>query len=583
MTFTQQQLEAFFFDPVMAAKVLMNVDLDTFQRVRLKFLWFFPEMMDSSGVGTGKTVVQFVYLCLRCILIPDHYAAAYFPTSSIGQGVFWPKFAETEARSDIFRSQFYQGMRKQDDEKMNARSPGCWVRTFKNGSKIFLPAPDFKGDSANNASRDFNTVLIDEHLKAADKGDGIDMQLVDRGRRHCYNMKHPLWCNHIDFLGHAGSPSHKEYIRYRAMKEAVRDGNSRVALLTFCYLDWTPRFARKYREDNVIASQKRKLPRDAFRRQYLGLWTVDGEQFYPAGSLAHARRRDVRPMVRRIHPREMFFLGQDTAQPGASRKADFSAWSVLRVVELNGPDRANFTRMGRYFHVSGVFAHQLKNRTARQLSGMTFQLDAKFGFTGICMDPGGGGLMVVPEFREPMQLINNVMTEVVPLTTVDDPMQASRRGIVSMFGRKHLNDFLRSEPSGEWYLRGDEGLVQFFHEKYRDAWEGQEIHWPMAAMDRRQEVATWSREQQVAQYHLDLAASQLTNMRVLKREDGTTLRNGRGFLIFEVVKSKKDLAYAGLYAYAAFLKWLYDDTRLGGMQEPGGCFGAYSGGEVVAA
>lgn len=58
MTFTQTQLEAFFFDPVMAARVLLGVQLDVFQRVRLRFYWFFPECMDSSGVGTGKTVVQ---------------------------------------------------------------------------------------------------------------------------------------------------------------------------------------------------------------------------------------------------------------------------------------------------------------------------------------------------------------------------------------------------------------------------------------------------------------------------------------------------------------------------------------------
>lgn len=576
-TFTQAQLEALFFDPVMAAKVLMNADLDIFQRCRLRLMWWFPEAIDSSGVGTGKTVVDFIYVCLRCILIPNHYVAVYFPNWSVGQQTFWTKFAEFEEQSEVFRSQFNQGVRKQDEEKMNAKSPGCWVRTFKNGSKVFLPAPDFKGDSKNQASRDFNTVLIDDYLRAADQGDGIDKQLVDRARRFSYNKNHPLWCNHIKFLGHAESPAHKEWSRILAFRQAIREGSSRHCLMTFCYLDWTEKFAQKFREDNIIATQKRKLPRDAFRRQYLGLWTVDGDTFYPSGVLGHTRRREVRPLTKRHHPREMFFLGQDTAQPTASRKADFSAWDVLRAIELNGPDHATFIHQGRYFHLSNVFAHQLKNRKAKQLAGMTYHLDAKFHFTAVMLDPGGGGLFVLPELQEDHQLVNNVLTAVVPMTTKDDPMQATRRSIVTLFNRSMLGPWVKSEPSGDWYLRGDEGLLELIHGKYRDALEGAEIRWPMAAMYRPDEVRTWSREQQIAQYHLDLCAVQLGNIRQLKRPDGGVLKNGRGHAMFEVVKGKKDLAYASMYAYTAFLHWLHQDTMVGGTGHADDCFGAYAG------
>jgi len=139
----QKWMEQFFFDPVMAAYVLMGAKLDVFQQARLRFYWFCPEVIDSSGVGTGKTEVQFVYLMLRCMLMPGHLAAIYFPNFQTGKDTFWVKFADYEERSPVFAAQFRKGQ-KADEEKANQRNPGAWIRTFKNGSKLFMPAPDCK-------------------------------------------------------------------------------------------------------------------------------------------------------------------------------------------------------------------------------------------------------------------------------------------------------------------------------------------------------------------------------------------------------------------------------------------------------
>jgi hypothetical protein len=140
----QKCIERFYFDPVMAAHVIMGARLDTFQKARLRFFWFTPETIDSSGVGTGKTIVDFVYLNLRCILIPNHLAAIYFPNFQVGKDAFWNKyFPAFEELSPIFRAQFAQA-NKREEEKANQRNPGAWIRSYKNGSKLFMPAPDFK-------------------------------------------------------------------------------------------------------------------------------------------------------------------------------------------------------------------------------------------------------------------------------------------------------------------------------------------------------------------------------------------------------------------------------------------------------
>ncbi len=123
----QKWIERFYFDPVMAAHVIMGARLDTFQKARLRFFWFTPETIDSSGVGTGKTIVDFVYLNLRCILIPNHMEAIYFPNFQVGKDAFWNKyFPAFEEQSPIFRAQLAQA-NKREEEKANQRNPGAWI------------------------------------------------------------------------------------------------------------------------------------------------------------------------------------------------------------------------------------------------------------------------------------------------------------------------------------------------------------------------------------------------------------------------------------------------------------------------
>lgn len=567
---SQRELEQLYFDPVMAAYVLLGAKLDPFQQARLRFMWWVPECIDSSGVGTGKTQVTFVYLALRCILIPDHWAAIYFPNFQIGKDTFWTKFGEFEESSPVFRSQFQSGTKKQDEDKANQRNPGAWIRTYKNGSKLFMPAPDFKGDSKNQASRDFNTVVIDDYLRAADQGDGIDKQLVDRARRWSYNKNHPIWCNHIKFLGHAESPSHKEYKRYLAYQRAFRkEGSDRHACYTFCYQDWSKEMAQKYREDNIISSQKRKLSRDQFRRQYLGIWTLDGENFYPEEAMKLCRKPKVVPRTRRIAETENFFLGQDTAQPTVARKSDYSAWACIRAIELADGRFANFDHNGRYFYLTAAYAYQARRKDAPELAAITHRQHQRFNYSGICLDPGGGGLFVLPELRKKRQRIGNVEMDVIGLTTPDDTLQTVRNPIVRVFKRGGPFDDLVDD----FYMRGDEGFLEYWHMQMQELIHSRGLFWPPLARNIPKSIyESWTQEQRIAQTCLDIAQAQLANIRQLKRPDGAKLTNRRGYALFEVQKGKKDLAYAFIYAYARFRLWLHE-SMYEVSTSPQDCFG----------
>lgn len=540
-------------DPVMAAKVLMNVDLDEFQKARLRLYWWVPEVIDSSGVSTGKTIVDFVYINLRCMLISNHVAGVYFPNFTTGKQEFWPYIAQIKEKSAFYKSQL-KPTRNRDGEHLD---PGAWWLEFKNGSRLIMPAPNFLNDAETQASRRFNTLVIDDWLRAVDMGDGVEKQLVDRVTRPCFNKDHPIWGNHIKFLGHAERPQHKGYTRYSGYKRAIKDGSRDHALISFCYKDWSEKFAF-VRPDKVIRSQRIALPYDQFVRQWWGIWMRDGANFYPEAVLSRALRRQLIPTFGRVYPEEINLLGWDTA-PGASIKSDWCAGTVLRVVELTKslrlfekargmhPLDANFVHNGRAFNVSATFGHFFRNVDAPQISGFIHFLHRVFGFSRIVLDPGGGGAWVAKELRKPDQLVNGAQMKVSPICTRDEAIQSGFQPILCFFKRGSELDHA-VEPQ---FLVSDDGFLSAFHASYRQAWESGQIQWPELAENRgAAEMRGWNEAQAWAQKALDTTFKQLCSVRQAMDGD-RPLVSKRGFPLFMAI-GKKDGAYSSLYAFAAF-------------------------------
>ena len=545
-------------DPVMAAEVLMGWKLDTFQKVRLRTWWWVPSVIDSSGVSTGKTLVDFIYLNLRCILIPDHVAAVYFPNFQTGKDEFWPYFERTRSQSEIFAQQFVYHHGKVGEHLY----PGAWTMDYKNGSRLLMPAPNFLQDSATQASRRFNTLMVDDWLRAEDMGSGIDKQLVDRTTRGSFNKNHRLWCNHFKFLGHAETPSHKGFRRYRSFRDAIRrDGCGRHALISFCFKDWSPKF-QKFLIDDVITQQRSVLTRDQFRRQWLGLWSADGDGYYPEAYLERCRSRDLAPATQRVHEEDYYFFGQDTA-PGRGVKSDYSALSVLRARPVKDPDQANFSYNGSLWHVAFVYSHAMRGRTAAQLSGWFYWLHQRFGFSWGVMDPGGGGTWVYDEMQKEQQEVDGRTIDVIPVCDRADPMQSQKQPILSWAKRSGELRWITNPQ----YLTGDDGLLDSMHRRYQEAWVGQQVAVPFDYEDVPPEIRkTWTPQQIEASKGLQRMRQELGNVRVKLGKDGSKLTSSKGFSLFESSK-KKDAAYTGLYAFHAFLIWLSQTWQDGADEE----------------
>lgn len=551
-TFRDETIDKLFRDPVMAAYVTMGVTLDYFQMARLRFYWFFPHKIDSSGWGTGKTIVEFVYAVLRAVLLPNNDVGVYYPIFQTGKDEWWKYFSEI--RHPVLESQYRP-------QKHEWRDAGCWRCEFKNGSIISLPAPGFLQNAMNQASRTFNTMIIGEYTQASTKGEGVD-ELIGRVRGPNFNKAHPIWSNHSLLSAHAESPTHPSYRYFKGVKDAVLGKFSEKeqhtnATFTSCFLDWSERrvsparaqtFRERFREDATIAKSKRTLAKDEFRRRLLGIWSQDGKGWYPAAMIKEVLRSEIKPQTGRVSQEEIFTLGKDTA-PGESGKADWCAYVVWRIAEARVNEPWTVEMGGRYFHIAPVFAHMLRNVDAGQISGFVHYLHSVFGFAKIVLDPRGGGSWVYKEMIKPRQLIFNAWRDVLPLCKRDEPNCEDKQPIVTYFDRGTDLDVLW-QPR---FLQSDDGLVEAAHRTLREGFEGREFLWPQLRENRdRAEFGEFSDAQKWAQIYLDIAWRQATAVRVKVDTEGQPNLSKRGFYQFEAQgRQKKDAIYAAMYGYVA--------------------------------
>ena len=77
---TPTMVDDFLIDPVLGIYVLFGVKLDVFQAVATRITWWVPNVLDSSGFGTGKSFRLFLVSNLRALLMPGQQIVAYYQT-----------------------------------------------------------------------------------------------------------------------------------------------------------------------------------------------------------------------------------------------------------------------------------------------------------------------------------------------------------------------------------------------------------------------------------------------------------------------------------------------------------------------
>lgn len=254
--------------------------------------------------------------------------------------------------------------------------------------------------------------------------------------------------------------------------------------------------------------------------------------------------------------RRFYFLGVDPA-PSQGAKSDDGAIVVLRATPrewVGEESEEGMVRQPSDFFLDFVHARRVRGASAREWSGLIQRDHDRFGLTKICMDPGGGGLLIRRELAEQRQLVEGQEVLRTPIVTEDET-----RVVVGFF---KLVLFKRGDPGIDrvWAgLAGDDVLVDMAHAEFREAIDAGLVAFPAPPEEwDRQSMALWPEEKVWALRNLAAVVSQLQAVVVATRDDGSylfTRRNARQFSS----RKKKDLAYAALYAYVAFLCWLRGD------------------------
>ena len=245
-----------------------------------------------------------------------------------------------------------------------------------------------------------------------------------------------------------------------------------------------------------------------------------------------------------------FFAGVDPA-PSEGQKSDDGAVVALRAEPKHIPADGVLSNQPADWHRDVVYSKRIRKASSRQWAGILHQLQDRFKFARICLDPGGGGQWINRDLADGRQSIGGVEEERSPIVTADNSTVVMGQFVLMMFKR--------GDPGIEalWpELAGDDLLVDAMFSAGREALEHAEIglcspigEWP------REKLAGWGEERVWALRNLTALLHQLRNILVATNEDGTwafTRRNARQFS----AKGKKDFASAFLMANVAFMSWV---------------------------
>lgn len=570
---TETMICDFLIDPILAARVILGVELDAFQRARLRTYWWVPEVMDSSGFSSAKSLTFFLYCNLRCILIPDQVVGVFYLSFESGKQIFWPYYRSPIAAAPIFRAQL-GGLDEQGDEmKGTSKNPSCWIARFRNGNELRMPAPDWVKDARTQAGYRFNVAGIDEWTKVEATGtSGIDDQFLGRITRPSFNQHHPLWANHTKFLATAEHRGHLAWRRYQAFKRRVDRGDPTCAILNYSYKDYSLRrchtgksFKDEFRIDGKIKSMKEQFTPDHILRELFGVWSSSTRGWYTGESVtaAVARGRLLQSEVLACRgedaPGWYYFEGIDPA-PALGERSDDGVIVMARArvrpevtmhQSLEGEEA--FSQNPHDWQFEYLYAHRCRKLSVRQWSGKVHALQELFAPEMICMDYNGGGAHIGLELRQTNQLLNGVETLCTPIAPPSEPLPDARYNLCL---------FKRGDPciEGLWpRMAGDELLVDAMHVAFQSALEhviALPVPWNERSGEERERLCReWGPERVWSGRMLTEGMQQLLSITVLTDESGAWVTGRRGGRSFSA-SGKKDIAYAMIYTWVAFLVWL---------------------------
>ena len=291
---TAMMVDDFIHDPILGAKVLLGMEIPPHMELRIWGMWKSKFIVDSSGLGTGKSLCIATVAALRSMLFRDRVAGLIsntFPQGKLIHAYFdrWAK------RSTIFRNQLAVNAR--GDPYISHTSDACLCK-FKNDSEIRTIPPDFAKNARRVASESWNDGYFDEWTRYPNF-EAFFKVIIGRVRRPVprpYDNKDPIFNNHICLFGTAAYEWMPTYGTVRDFQQEVVNGNKEYEVQSWNYTHVPKKFEHLITID-TIKLQEKNLSSTVVRQEIYGKWVKDSAGYYGHQDVETARHKDCKVLL----------------------------------------------------------------------------------------------------------------------------------------------------------------------------------------------------------------------------------------------------------------------------------------------
>jgi hypothetical protein len=367
LTNSEQLIDLYRADPVMAAHDLLGIRLIWLQRIALRTMWFKLYVALNWGRGTSKTFILALFCVLKAMLYPG-----------MRIGVFAPSFRQ-------------QGFIFDEIERMMSNSP--FLRMCVKGGKIsrgqgriymqigksMIEALPTGHDGGKARGRRYGVVVCDEYAQILPdiiklvirpmlniKIGGVSNQfIVASSAFYKWNHFYGLWCH------------------YKVMEEKFPE---QYGVLDFDYRDILMTKNSPFEVDtSIIDAQKSDMPHELFLMENLSVFPDESVGYFPAKLLEEATPKRT-PIA--IEPNKgdhdgIYTLGIDCAR---TKGGDNFSVAVSKVV-------------GGKIHL--VRLESMNGKPFQEMVYLIRVLLRDYPMARIYNDYGGGGQAITDLLNEP--------------------------------------------------------------------------------------------------------------------------------------------------------------------------------------
>jgi len=546
---TATMIEDMLFDPVLAAKVLLDVDIPPHQELRLLTMWTNHFSMDDSGFSTGKSFTAAVCMALRSMLIPNRISGVLSGTFRQGKLIF-SYFDKWYRNSKIFRST----IKHQGGKPKITHGQEVHEIFFKGGSTCRVLPPNLLQDSQRLRSERWHDGYFDEwttygNYKTLTSTMFGRVTAVGSGFDSC-----PVRGNHIHCMSTPDYTYNPAYEVVEKIESQISSGQTGYARFTSNYrhVPMTRKW-RKLVDLRTIRLMQDTNPRGVTASEIDGLWQDDSESYYSSKEIEISRMPTWADCIARYLPSDIYVAGFDVARgmTDAAKRQDGDDFSIVVIrIPIDGIPYP-------------CYAKRYTGLNADQMSGIVHDTHLNFGLSVIVFDPGGGGLFVRDVMLKQTQQIRGDVIAATPIVEFLD-----NSGVI---GDPILHAFRRSSHFIKqiWgTMASDSVLVNRLHAVMKSSIESGEILLPSDWGGDGYDAAAHVNDPDVLRSFLNKNRSSLTDVSLNRaelalavkqltfvdidrnRETGAPKLDSHGMFKFKS-RSKKDSAYAMCYANIA--------------------------------